>query len=433
MNYDSKDTKKLIQFLNKKLNGNLETRKLKEILLKNTLLLKQIFNGDEFKKELWLSYFKNLDKGFQVYYKDIKKYSDRLNEIYKKANEQSRRWNEIVTDFNNRYKLPYEAIITNKANILLKKAPPIIKFKYKGIDDEGNEIENDFSKDDLKDTLSRGEKNAMYFFYNLFKINELITKAKKNKEKEFLLILDDIADSFDYKNKYAIIEYLFDISRIENINLLILTHNFDFYRTASNRLQKNYENMFLAEKDERNVIELKEFKYKKDYFNNAILKNLQADCSKGMIASIPFFRNINEYLQENDKSIELINFLHIKEKTKNLKLSDIRNFLPGNLKDKIHIKNNENYLTVLVECAEYLIQQSEEQIKLENKIVLSIAIRLKFEEFLLEIAENNDIKTNDVKSNQTRNLYEKVKEKLNGQQNKIARCKYYYSRIHTYQ
>ena len=69
-----------------------------------------------------------MDKGFQVYYKDIKKYSDRLNEIYKKANEQSRRWNEIVTDFNNRYKLPYEAIITNKANILLKKAPPIIKF-----------------------------------------------------------------------------------------------------------------------------------------------------------------------------------------------------------------------------------------------------------------------------------------------------------------
>lgn len=34
---DSKDTKKLIQFLNKKLNGNLETRKLKEILLKNSL------------------------------------------------------------------------------------------------------------------------------------------------------------------------------------------------------------------------------------------------------------------------------------------------------------------------------------------------------------------------------------------------------------
>ena len=61
---DSEDTKKLTQFFDKKLNSNHETRKLKEILLKNTLLLKQIFNRDELKKELWLSYFKNLDKGF---------------------------------------------------------------------------------------------------------------------------------------------------------------------------------------------------------------------------------------------------------------------------------------------------------------------------------------------------------------------------------
>ena len=34
---DSKDTKKLIQFFDKKLNTNLETRKLKEILLKNSI------------------------------------------------------------------------------------------------------------------------------------------------------------------------------------------------------------------------------------------------------------------------------------------------------------------------------------------------------------------------------------------------------------
>lgn len=34
---DSKDTKKLTQFFDKKLNTNLETRKLKEILLKNSI------------------------------------------------------------------------------------------------------------------------------------------------------------------------------------------------------------------------------------------------------------------------------------------------------------------------------------------------------------------------------------------------------------
>ena len=46
---------------------------------------------------------------------------------------------------------------------------------------------------------------------------------------------DDIADSFDYKNKYAIIEYLNGLAQRPGIDLLVLTHNFDFYRTVANR------------------------------------------------------------------------------------------------------------------------------------------------------------------------------------------------------
>lgn len=51
-----------------------------------------------------------------------------------------------------------------------------------------------------------------------------------------LFIVDDIADSFDYKNKYAIIEYLKDIGDNEIFHQIILTHNFDFHRTVSSRL-----------------------------------------------------------------------------------------------------------------------------------------------------------------------------------------------------
>ncbi|ACA32992.1 hypothetical protein WFS18_01410 [Ureaplasma parvum] len=36
-------------------------------------------------------------------------------------------------------------------------------------------------------------------------------------------MINDIADSFDYKNIYA----------IKISNLIVLTHNFDFYRTIS--------------------------------------------------------------------------------------------------------------------------------------------------------------------------------------------------------
>ena len=49
---------------------------------------------------------------------------------------------------------------------------------------------------------------------------------------------------FDYKNKYAIIEYINDIASFINTSgkktfrILILTHNFDFYRTLASRITK---------------------------------------------------------------------------------------------------------------------------------------------------------------------------------------------------
>jgi hypothetical protein len=39
-------------------------------------------------------------------------------------------------------------------------------------------------------------------------------KARIKANQETIFIVDDIADSFDYKNKYAIIEYLKEILEI---------------------------------------------------------------------------------------------------------------------------------------------------------------------------------------------------------------------------
>ena len=54
--------------------------------------------------------------------------------------------------------------------------------------------------------------------------------------REIMLVIDDIADSFDYRNKYAIIEYLKEITEDGIFKVIILTHNFDFYRTCSSRI-----------------------------------------------------------------------------------------------------------------------------------------------------------------------------------------------------
>ncbi|MFO0704840.1 MAG: hypothetical protein U0517_02585 [Candidatus Andersenbacteria bacterium] len=66
-------------------------------------------------------------------------------------------------------------------------------------------------------------KGALYILNIIFEI-----RARKKANQKTLLIVDDIADSFDYKNKYAIVEYLKDISEDDNFFQIILTHNFDF-------------------------------------------------------------------------------------------------------------------------------------------------------------------------------------------------------------
>ena len=58
----------------------------------------------------------------------------------------------------------------------------------------------------LMQSLSTGEKKAFYVLNILFEI-----EVRKNTRQETLIIVDDIADSFDYKNKYAIIQYLMDV------------------------------------------------------------------------------------------------------------------------------------------------------------------------------------------------------------------------------
>ena len=63
----------------------------------------------------------------------------------------------------------------------------------------------------------------------------------QQSHQQLLIIFDDVADSFYYKNKYAIIEYIKDLLDRPNVNAVILTHNFDFYRTLSKRLDGEFK------------------------------------------------------------------------------------------------------------------------------------------------------------------------------------------------
>ena len=130
-------------------------------------------------------------------------------------------------------------------------------------------------------------KKHLYILNILFEI-----EARKKECQKTLFIIDDIADSFDYKNKYAIIQYLKEISEINFFKLIILTHNFDFFRTIHSRRIVDYSNCRFVCKT-KDLVQLKQAEGLNNPFIEDWLKHL--DDPRKLVASIPFVRNIIEY------------------------------------------------------------------------------------------------------------------------------------------
>ena len=125
--------------------------------------------------------------------------------------------------FNRRFSVPFKVSIENKQDVILKRATPNVGFTFE--DDSAQPVT--VARDHLVDVLSHGERRALYILNIIFEV-----EARKSDQVPTLFVVDDIADSFDYKNKYAIVEYLSDILMEPYFRQIILTHNYDFYRTV---------------------------------------------------------------------------------------------------------------------------------------------------------------------------------------------------------
>ena len=180
---------------------------------------------------------------------------------------------------------PFKLKIENKDDVILKTTTPSIKFIFHYSGEEKN-----IERRDLLEVLSQGERRALYILNIIFEV-----EARKKSGQKTLFIVDDIADSFDYKNKYAIIEYLRDISKEDIFYQIILTHNFDFFRTIEGRFigRNNYKMVIKSE----SKISLENADYLKpfDYFKSNLHTN-----NKILIASIPFVRNLAQYCGYDD-------------------------------------------------------------------------------------------------------------------------------------
>ena len=380
---------------------NIALRKFKDIIQRDNLLLLNLKDYEGFRKKVFISFLKEFENDIKLLVDNYKNQKEAISNIIAEAKKEQEKWKNIVDLFYSSIFVNITVSISNQEEVILKEE--VAQFSFEFYDGDKMEIDTE----QLKQNLSMGEKKALYILQIIFEI-----EAKREKNQDVLLIFDDVADSFDYRNKYAIIEYINDIKESNNFKSIIMTHNFDFYRTLGSRLCISRENIFMVSKNEEREIKLERGEYLKAVINDLKKKSENSDI-KAFISLIPFVRNLIEYTKgENDNDyIMLTNCLHIKNDTNTLQAICINNIIKSIL--NIQSNNSQNLIKDMIynEAQNILNDNNLNPIYIENKIVLSISIRLKAEEFMIKKLINNNI-LNEIKNNQTRELFKAVENNI---------------------
>lgn len=346
-------------------------------------------NLEEFRVKLWLSYINSeLDK-----FNELKSSYNDLEEAIEQADLDETPWQEALDIFNKRFSVPFHMEISNLKSSIIGEGIPKVLFGFCKDGDLSNQDPSNWVKLDRenvenKNILSQGEKRALYLLNIIFDIEK-----RRRENRKTLFIVDDIADSFDYKNKYAIIEYLIDMADKDDFYMLLLSHNFDFYRTVSSRLGLQRDYRHDVNKSE-NGIEIKKELYQDKpfiYWKERLEK-------KHIIALIPFVRNLIEYGVDkrinsfsgiDDDYLLLTNIIHLKDHTANIKiyhLKEVYREYMGNDRFRDINDNDDVYPTIDTLAS----TMTNNDTKLEDKIIMSIAIRLKAEEYMKNVINNSN-------------------------------------------
>lgn len=330
-------------------------------------------NQKAFKILMWQAYVSSCSesKTYLEMYQDAKEELDRIEQ---EAASLAPEWTSAVELFNSRFtEMPFKLEVENQSDAALGKEKAKLSYVFK---DDGEEVR--LRRNELL-TLSQGEKRALYLLNFIFEI-----EACSKLDKEILFIIDDPADSFDYKNKHAIIQYLEDVDKKSNIYQIILTHNYDFFRSTTRFV--NRSKCLMANKHPEKI-ELQRADGVENYFKG-ILKARFKKCRRALCATIPFTRNIIEYTKDDYAKhphyLKLTSLLHQKAETDTVTLQDyveIYNEVFG----ASHLGSDKLLRDIIYEEADKLAgSQIQTGLNLEDKVLLSIAVRLKAEKYILE-------------------------------------------------
>ena len=359
-----------------------ESEFLKESIQKNPLLVKQLSAG---RKNILLSYLKSSSIDYNYWLEVVKKAKKELNNVLKIAQDKQTNFERAIEIYKNRFHPIFDIKIVNKAESMLGIKTPTITFYH------NRYCEIPVSETKLSQILSSGEKTTL----NILKF---IVEYENCKKYHPFIILDDIVETFDYSNRYAFMEYINDLVNLD-VPTIVMTHNFEFYRTVSKRIPKLRKSV--ASANSNGVVDIQT--------NNRINKNMEnvLKCSNiyDFFCAIPYLREIKTILLEDTKTLD--SCLHYKENTSKLQIKDILLQFPSNAIKSLKIDENDIYMEKLFEIADNL--SGFDDFDIVKKTILSLSCRLLIERKI--IANNFNLLTN-INTNQPAQLLDLYGEKL---------------------
>ena len=395
--------KSAFEEIDKQLQKNVDLKKFRECLEQNQVVLNELTNLPRLNQKLWVQYLIRSKSAYQDLLSSYNDGKEKIAEIVDEAKAEQTKWAEVISIFNERFSVPFVVRMDNQENVILKSDAPSICFDFLEDSDDKTSPSAPVNEEDLKIYLSNGERRALYILNIIFEI-----EARKTAGQHTLFVVDDIADSFDYKNKYAIIEYLAEVSANDGFQQLILSHNFDFYRTVSSRLNLKRSNRILVSK-EKGKVTLHPETYQKSSPFSHWRKNLSQN--PVLIASIPLIRNLAEFSGDDDSYTKLTSLLHVKSDTDQFSVRNLEGMIKTVLRDQktLLLPNPAMIVKDLIyQVANEIVSDLTETATLENKIALSIAIRLKAEDFMISKIDDEQFWHN-ISSNQTITLIKRYK------------------------
>ena len=388
---------------------NVTLRDFQTYLMNNEALLSRMDNVTMFKQDIFKSYIKIHENLYNTLLEKYAAAEAGLKNIKEEAEKQKTQWQAAIDTFNQRFVVPFTLVAENKIDVMLGRAD-LVSLSYTYSDQDGS---TSIEQPNLVKILSNGELKALYILNVLF---EMETRMKAKQET--LIIVDDLADSFDYRNKYAIVQYLKEISENELFKQIIMTHNFDFFRTIQGRLVVDYANCLMAAKNKDGEIALDQAAGIKNVFANW-RDNFFVDPKK-KIACIPFLRNLVEFGKgrSDPNYLKLTSLLHWKNDTPAMTVSDLDAIFSAICAPGGPSTDTAKPVCDLIKEQADICLAAHIGTNFEHKIVLAIAIRLAAEQFIIGKI-NDPAYVEALSENQTSALIAKYKKRFPDQADAI--------------